>query len=147
VFKEYLDDHIEDYDKILITDISDVEFLKNPFDLIGDDYRLYVGSNDTWGSKPLVKARYEGMIDDSNNDMPIYHAGTWGGRREIVRAVLKNMVYGLDWRLGYNINLAVFNLVVFQIKRHSPNLIYTGYPFTTEFKKYQKNTDAYIRHK
>ena len=134
-------------DRIIITDISDVEFLKNPFEYITGLNLLYFGSNDTWGEKPKVFKRYtNSCFDDSFLDKPILHAGTFGGYVYSLRAFLKTVVEFLDVPYGdYNINLGVINAVAYLYFKHR---IVHGHPFTTQLKKYDyNNKECYIRHK
>lgn len=159
-YHDYLKLH-PDIRRVLMTDISDVVFQQNPFDLmtlLGD--LLYIGTDVDifpdmlsmpWLSTRLAKCfgNYSVFHGDLHNMMRlavVYNAGVLGGSRHIAMALLTRITWALDRAPPkLNCNMPAVNYVV---HKYFNNITYTGYPFTSRFLRYQCNPRAvYIVHK
>ncbi len=152
IFASYLRFAAIKPDNVLITDISDVEFLRNPFKLIKKANTLYIGSNDTWAKKPNVRKKYSFLNDEKYDNVPVYHAGTFGGPTKIMFTILAKYCdivrEELGWYGGFNQNLGIINRIVEELDQSLTCRVEHGQPFVTKFKKYQtKNRTCFIRHK
>ena len=138
--------------EIFMTDISDVEFLRNPFRLIfGQRYRLYVGSeghrvNTSWLRKKIKTCK----MNLSFADDTFYNAGILGGETVNVLKFLDcyvRLFFQIPRRSrGHNCNMAVFNEALRSC--FHPNVLNTGAPLHTRFKMYEySSSNCYIRHK
>eukprot|EP00058_Branchiostoma_floridae_P006962 XP_002592450.1 hypothetical protein BRAFLDRAFT_68936 [Branchiostoma floridae] len=147
--------------RVILTDISDVRFQKNPFelmDLMGD--QLYVGTDvDTfpniaamgWLRKRLGSCFNDGFrhgydIPTIKSRYNVYNAGVIGGSRELMLQFLEKLVAILDQTTsGVNCNLAAVNYV---LHGHFDGNIYPGFPWTSRFLRKQKSPKGvYIIHK
>ncbi|HEX5002388.1 MAG TPA: hypothetical protein VFW78_07815 [Bacteroidia bacterium] len=145
IFNEYLQKNI--FNNVFITDISDVVFKKDPFELVAE--KLLVGSEsvvkkDFWWSKKYINEVYP-CYPFWNE--PLLNCGILGGNYKMVKEVLEimvNEIYKNPVR-EYFIDMMVFNYVI-----HSNfyGKYFTGSPLHTVFKNYDTaNIDAYIIHK
>ncbi|XP_035683421.1 UDP-glucuronate 4-epimerase 6-like [Branchiostoma floridae] len=147
--------------RVILTDISDVRFQKNPFelmDLMGD--QLYVGTDvDTFpniAAMGWLRKRLSSCFNDGfrhGSDIPtiksrynVYNAGVIGGSRELMLQFLEKLVAILDQTTsGVNCNLAAVNYV---LHGHFDGNIYPGFPWTSRFLRKQKSPKGvYIIHK
>ncbi|CAH1271388.1 Hypp4637 [Branchiostoma lanceolatum] len=147
--------------RVILTDISDVRFQENPFelmDLMGD--QLYVGTDvDTFpniASMGWLRKRLSSCFNDGFShgyDIPtiksrynVYNAGVIGGSRELMLQFLEKLVAILDQTTpGINCNLAAVNYV---LHGYFDGNIYTGFPWTSRFLRKQKSPKGvYIIHK
>ena len=159
-YHDYLKLH-PDIRRVLMTDISDVVFQRNPFDfmnLLGD--LLYIGRDIDifpdmlsmpWLSTRLAKCfgNYSVLEGDLHNMMRlaiVYNAGVLGGSRHIAMALLTRITWALDHTPpDINCNMPAVNYVVHKYFSH---ITYTGYPLTSRFLRFQYNPRAvYIVHK
>lgn len=159
-YHNYLKHH-PDIRRVLMTDISDVVFQRNPFDfmnLLGD--LLYIGTDIDifpdmlsmpWLSSRLAKCfgNYSVLEGDLHNMMRlavVYNAGMLGGSRHIAMALLTRITWALDHTPpDINCNMPAVNYVV---HKYFNNITYTGYPLTSRFLRFQcKPRAVYIVHK
>ena len=159
-YHNYLKRHPE-IRRVLMTDISDVVFQRNPFDfmnLLGD--LLYIGRDIDifpdmlsmpWLSTRLAKCfgNYSVLHGDLHDMMRlaiVYNAGVLGGSRHIAMALLARITWALDHTPpDINCNMPAVNYVVHKYFSH---ITYTGYPLTSRFLRFQCNPKAvYIVHK
>ena len=160
VWYQYLLDH-PSISHILLTDISDVEFLKDPFhlmDLLGD--WLYIGQDidlfPNMESMPWLMTRLRQCFGDESVDHGeisrvkklhlVYNAGIIGGPRGIVLTFLHRVINILDSTPSHlNCNMAVVNYVA---HKFFDDYIFAGFPLTSRFMAKQSNPKAvYIIHK
>ena len=159
-YHDYLKHH-PDIRRVLMTDISDVVFQRNPFDfmnLLGD--LLYIGrdidifpdmASMPWLSTRLAKCfgNYSVLQGDLHNMMRlaiVYNAGVLGGSRNIAMALLTRIIWALDHTPpDINCNMPAVNYVV---HKYFSDVTYTGFPLTSRFLRFQCNPRAvYIVHK
>ena len=150
IFERYLLAHPE-IDRILITDISDVEFKRNIFKMMSSTEGIVtVGSNDSWAEKPKIYQRLQQLVTAHRCNkmlpMPIYWAGTFGGNRATILELLAKtnewIMHGKHIGM-YNVNLLAFNYALY---RMAPGIV-TGHPFFSKLKAYEYVTTAAVRHK
>jgi hypothetical protein len=154
-YYQYLNQHPE-IKSVFMTDLYDVQFFSNPFQLIEEhtDVDLFVGSEtmSQYSSKwmrrktkemkiPLIENKYE-------SGSTIYNAGIIGGRREEVLVFLKAMCKQLSpIPPKYNANMPVFNLVLEYLQKTLKYKIMTGFPLHNKFRSQKVDSGTYIKHK
>jgi len=158
IYEDYLKKN--KYDNIFMTDISDVWFKKNPFELINDKYKLLVGSEPYINSdKKWMVKRYEiiyGKLPEELANEQVLNAGIIGGSyAEIMKflssinAEMKNLnkLKGKEVQAEENLsfNMAAFNKVL--RSKYKKVEIYTGGKLHSPYKSYLKEGDYYIFHK
>ena len=89
-----------DVDRVIITDVRDVVFQKNPTEWLDTyflpDYNLVVGSenltyeNEPWGKNNITKS-FGPLFYDRKKDQPIFCAGVIAGRLDAVRDLCLNV--------------------------------------------------------
>lgn len=160
VYYKYLREHPE-IDKVLLTDISDVIFQRNPFQLmslLGD--LLYVGTDidifPNMRTMPWIETRLRGCFGNYSVDSgelsrlmdmeTVYNAGTIGGSRHAVLDALTMIVTYLDSTpKDLNCNMPVVNYVM---HRHFFDRVFTGFPLSSRFLRYQSAPKGvYLIHK
>lgn len=147
---ELLQNHPE-IDRVFLTDLFDVDFLRNPFDLVGSAYDLYVGCgagfDRTIGANNwLVGKMLSAYKTVYHSDQRTVNAGVIGGRRQAVMRLLEYMVCDfVRLHSTANINMAVFNRAVYDLFPADRVLI--GPPVTSRFKRYEQSGDFAVRHK
>lgn len=137
--------------KIIFTDLFDVQLLRNPFELICDNnYDLYSGSeiltngSSQWMTKKSKKAN---LPLPRNNYAPgnlLYNAGIIGGFRDVIINLFEemtNMISNLSNDL--NINMPIYNLAIEKLNLK----VYTGHPFHNIFRSNSDQGGCYIIHK
>ena len=150
-----------DIHRVFLTDISDVEFKKDPFelmDILGDF--LYIGTDIDlfptlasmgWLTKRLTDCF--GAESNENGEIAyikklniVYNAGVIGGTRDLIISFLERVTEMLDKTPhDVNCNMPVVNYVV---HKYFDDKVYTGYPLTSRFmKRQEKPTEVYILHK
>jgi len=146
----YLQDH-PDLDNVFLTDLFDVDFVADPFRLIGSAFDLYVGcgagfdrtiEQNAWLAAKMMAAY--GRVH--HGDRRTVNAGVIGGRRAALLRLLEYMVCDFV-RINSkdNINMAVFNKAVYDL--FPADRVLVGPPVTSRFKKYESSGDFTIRHK
>ncbi|XP_077867079.1 uncharacterized protein LOC144356047 [Saccoglossus kowalevskii] len=147
--------------RIFLTDISDVKFQKNPFQLLemlGD--LLYIGrdidifsnmASMGWLKDKLVPCFGEESISRSDIASVIllnhvYNAGVIGGSRHVMLQFLEKVTDVLDnTPRDVNCNMPVVNYVV---HKYFDDRVYTGFPLTSRFMTRKKSAKGvYILHK
>ena len=159
-YYQYLREH-PDIDKVLLTDISDVEFQKDPFQLmslLGD--WLYVGTDidifPNMKMMPWIEERLRTCFGNYSVDAgrlskllhmdTVYNAGSIGGSRETVLDLLAMMVAYLDSApTSLNCNMPSVNYAVHE---HFFEKAFTGFPLTSRFLRHQSAPKGvYLVHK
>lgn len=147
----YLKNH-EEIENVFCTDIFDVVFLKNPFELVRKhpEYALFCGSEpiNVYSSK-WMRVKCKGMNFPLAREgyMPggtLYNAGIIGGPRVNLINFFKRMIHEMS-RIDsrHNSNMPVFNWCLDQTKWP----IYTGHPLHNRFGSHEADSHTYIKHK
>ncbi len=149
-YLKYLDDH-PGISRVLLTDISDVRFQMNPFDLmslLGNDW-LYVGTDidifPSMRTMPWIQQRLQGCFGNYSvaaGDLSplmgldtVYNAGVIGGSREMMMAALHRVVGLLDSTPPQmNCNMPAVN---FAVHMYFFDRVFTGFPLTSRFLRRQ----------
>ena len=146
--------HIEKHPHIryvLMTDIADVMFLRDPFKLmrvLGD--HLYIGEDQQLtfiGSNRWLRAGFQNCFRNGtdlkgskkwlNRVTPMYNAGVIGGPRHIVLRFLRIVTAILETLpKETNCNMPAINYVV---HKYFDDVIFTGFPLTSRFLAHQFN--------
>jgi len=152
--------------KVFMTDLFDVHFTGNPFEIVfGDRYHVYVGNEENaptspeyggWNSWLLNQARHcSGLTDDvlrnqkTNMTGGIVNAGIVGGRVTPVLSLLRLMSLhmlsnGASVRKGicdmYLLNKCIHDLFAI-------DSVFSGFPLHNTFKGGEASSQAYIIHK
>ena len=157
VYDEYLKNNKENVNLMLFTDMSDVVFLKNPFDLISTKPdTIFVGDepttvSDGWNKKRSVY--FHGVIPEiishekNNGSKKLLNCGIVGGEVGIVSEFVHEMA---DILLKANLDLTTFDMTVLNYLLYTKyvNKIFSGSPLNTRFKGNEKNNKiCYIKHK
>ena len=144
--------------RAFFTDISDVTFLKNPFqliDILGDFLYIGTDANIRVGAMGWLNSRFKACFTKNSyfNDLPtikrhyiVYNAGVIGGTRSMLLAFLGRLIEAFDnTPKKANCNMGVVNYVV---HKYFDDVVYTGFPVTNRFKKYRRYAKGvYITHK
>ena len=160
VWYRYLIDH-PTISHVLLSDISDVEYQKDPFhlmDLLGN--WLYIGQDidlfPNMESMPWLMRRLRQCFGDESVNSGevskvkklqfVYNAGVIGGPRGIVLTFLHHVINTLDLTPSHlNCNMAVVNYIA---HKYFDDHIFTGFPLTSRFMAQQSNPKAvYVIHK
>ena len=147
--------------RILLTDISDVRFQMNPFDLfdlLGD--WLYIGTDidifPNMQTMPWLHEKLEGCFGNHSvreGDLStlmqletVYNAGVIGGSRHVMMAALTRIVEYLDATPPeLNCNMPAVN---YAVHKHFFHQVFTGFPLTSRFLRRQASPKGvYIVHK
>ena len=164
-FYAYLDylEHHHDIAHVLLTDISDVRFQMDPFELmslLGNNW-LYIGADidifPSMRTMPWLNQRLRGCFGNSSLERghklhplldldTVYNAGTIGGRRDVMMAVLFRIVEYLNTTPPQlNCNMPAVN---FAIHKHFYDRVFTGFPLSSRFLRRQTSPKGvYIVHK
>ena len=113
---DYLHKNWEKYDYVVTTDVKDVYFQTNPFELLTGE-NLVIASeglkykDEPWGNENLFQA-YGQYVYEQFKDNEIFNVGTFGGKSEYV----KDMVFHI-FTNGINrpipiVDQAVFNVLI-----------------------------------
>ena len=145
-----------DIQQAVLTDISDVRFERDPFELmqvLGD--WLYVGTDidifPSLQSMPWLHHRLRSCFDGSLFRSllqldTVYNAGVMGGSRHKLLAALALVTSYLDSAPHHlNCNMAAMNVAV---HKHLFDHVFTGFPLTSRFLRHQEAPcGVYIVHK
>ena len=141
-----------DDENVFVTDISDVAFKRDPFQLVKQDqgkHRLFIGSEKKTvaDSRCLAKEMTDQFDSLQHADRQVVNPGIVGGRRTEVISLLDQIlacIEQLKHRL-LNSDMSIINKVVHDCYR--PEQLFTGFPLHSEFRKWQYGTGAAIMHK
>lgn len=133
-----------------LTDLFDLDFLRNPFDLIDDEkYDLYCG-NQGGGllqqRKPTQSRMLRAYAQVFHLDKVEVNAGLIGGSRENLLRLLGRMVFDfMQCRNLKNTNMGVFNRCAHDL--FASDRILHGHPLHSKFRGFEADGDFYVRHK
>ncbi|CAH1800831.1 unnamed protein product, partial [Owenia fusiformis] len=159
IYYEYVKNHPE-LKWVLFTDIADVKFLKNPFELMGfiNEDLLYVGQDkcefQQSTSNIWVNNLYKNCLGKTASEKVnaihkqefLYNAGIIGGSRSIILEFLHHMTEAFNEAPSdMNCDMGILNYVV---HRYFQKRVFTGFPLHSYFRIFQINPKGvYIVHK
>jgi hypothetical protein len=116
---EYLREHWQEYEYVVTTDVKDVYFQQNPFEMLERKihYKLFAGSegmlykDEPWGNDNLMQA-YGPYVHDLNKNNKIYNVGTIGGSSEYVKDLVFNIFTNAIHRPIAICDQAVYNVLI-----------------------------------
>lgn len=137
---------------VFVTDISDVAFKRDPFELIVADegqHRLFIGSEaKTIGTcRCLSKETTDQFGSVLHAERQVVNPGILGGERLEVIALLDKLLDCIEQNKHrlLNSDMSIVNRVVHD--RYRPAELYTGFPLHSRFKKFEYGSGAAILHK
>lgn len=116
----FLQEHPNEYDLVISTDVKDVVFQRDPFQWLENnlgDKKLVAGSealkycDEPWGNENLHDT-YGNYVHEIMKDCTIYNVGTLGGRAEYMRDLFLNLFYNSISRPIPIVDQAVFNFMI-----------------------------------
>ena len=147
LYWNYVIAHRGDLAAVFFVDATDVEVLRNPFDVLRSD-TLYVGDEDWYVDNKWLR-RHHDITDTPSlyndyGDSILLNAGVIGGNYYIIKDFLLKMHFWVGGSSSLT-DMAIFNNVLY--KDFSGNLVH-GSPVTTKFKQFDyDNTECWFRHK
>ena len=145
-FLNYLKEH-ENIKRVFCTDIFDVEILRNPFELITDEYDLYLGSECNPSRGWIKKKGKEISLPQPDIDSGeiYYNAGIIGGKRENIIKLFELMLFEFNnIPKEINANIPVYNYCLHKVFNGN---YFTGHPLHNVFKSNKVTEGVYIKHK
>lgn len=147
-YYEFLKEN-DKYKRIILTDLFDVLFYKNPFKFIIKPEILYAGDNmqklikrNNFVSKKMNHAYKKILYKDETT----INAGVIGAYRNSMLRLLEGMVDDFyELNTTKNLNMAVFNKNAYEIFGRKG--IQSGYPLTSRLKRYEKQGNFAVKHK
>lgn len=144
---QYLRDRT-DIANVFVVDATDVDMVNNPFPHL-EPGKLYIG--DEPGkvlSDPWMLARHQEPNVNSylreNGSLPLLNCGVVGGSRKLVMGLCRDMYqYHFEYPQDQT-EMGIFNRLMHT--KYSDVIEY-GRHVTSLFKKYERRTDAWFRHK
>ena len=120
---EYLKNQWQEYDYVVTTDVKDVYFQADPFEIFKDDFfhnqnlKLVVASeglkykDEPWGNENLLQA-YGPYVHEQFKENEIFNVGTFGGYSEYVKDMVFNIITNALNRPIPICDQAVFNVLI-----------------------------------
>lgn len=149
LIRDYL--HEVDDELVLMTDVSDVAFRRNPFDVLREasGRRLGVGSESTLiGASRFMREEMQQQFGDVlYADRTLLNPGIFGGERKRVLALLTDVVAeaaAATVRCA-GTDMSLFNKVLYD--RYAPEEFLTGHPLHSRFRHWEFDTTAAVIHK
>ena len=148
-YRDYLERN-KNINRIICTDLFDVKFLKNPFELFSMGYDLYVGSEEkshpsSYGWKWVNKKLKEQKLKQLSKDDTMFNAGICGGDRKKFIKLLDMMIEIFEETPSrFNANMPVYNDCLRRLKSWK---IFTGFPLHNIFESNKVLKGVYIKHK
>lgn len=137
---------------VFVTDISDVAFKRDPFQLIEEDrqqHRLFIGSEPTTISncRCLSKELADQFGRVLHGNRQVVNPGILGGERSTVIDLLDQLLDCIDHHKSHLLNsdMSIVNKVVHDMFQQDE--LFTGFPLHSRFKKWEYNSKAAILHK
>ena len=150
IVRDYLEQIDDRY--VFVTDISDVAFKRDPFQLIEQDqqqHRLFIGSEPkTIGDCRCLRTEtIEQFGKLLHVDRQVVNPGIIGGERTEVVSLLNRILTCIEENKDQLLNsdMSIVNKVVHDA--YQCDQLYTGFPLHSRFKKWEYDTAAAILHK
>jgi len=151
-YLDFIDSH-KNIDRIFCTDLYDVIFYKNPFQLMDTlkDYQILCGAeqitryNSKWMTRKCKEMNYPVSRDGFSTSSFLYNAGIIGGKRENIRHLFKDMIGDfskIDPK--FNANMPVYNHC---LEKQKDINIFSGFPLHNIFNSNKVTEGLYIKHK
>lgn len=144
---QYLRDR-RDINNVFLVDATDVDMLHNPFGHI-EPGKLYIGDEPghTLNNRWMLTRHLEPSVNRylrENGSLPLMNCGVVGGERKLVMALCREM-YLYHFRSPQDkTEMGIFNKLV---HTKFAQFIDYGRHVTTLFKKQERQSDAWFRHK
>lgn len=144
---QYLRDR-RDINNVFVVDATDVDMMNNPFANL-DPNKLYVGDEptETLNNKWMLTRHLEPTVNSylrENGTLPLLNCGVVGGNRKLVMALCREMYMYHFKHPQDQTEMGIFNKLAHTKFAH---YIDYGRHVTTLFKKYERRSDAWFRHK
>lgn len=144
---QYLRDHPE-IEYIFVVDATDVDMVNVPFDHMQPN-KLYIGDEptETLSNAWLLSRHQESTVNNyfrANSDKPLLNCGVVGGDRELVMSVCRDMY---DYHFEHpneQTDMGIFNYLMHT--KYADQIEY-GRHVTSLFKRFERQTSAWFRHK
>ena len=144
---QYLRDR-RDITNVFVVDATDVDMLHNPFPHM-DDNRLYIGDepSETLNNRWMLSRHLEPSVNRylrDNGSLPLLNCGVVGGNRKLVMDLCREM-YLYHFNNPHDLTeMGIFNKLLYT---KYPDFMEYGRHVTTLFKKYERLSNAWFRHK
>jgi len=143
------------YDRVFVTDISDVEVRSDPFRSheLWNDHVLFCGDEPEvvgcpWMRDLAERLGREKWVDwiHQNSSNILLNAGVLGGRARWVRLVASRVAVALQrWvRPDIMADMLLVNMVARSLRTQR---LFHGHPVTTRFKAFEDRRDVWFAHK
>lgn len=144
---QYLRDHRE-VERVFVTDATDVDMLNIPFHHVQPGV-LYVGDepSQTLSNAWMLAKHQEPTVNQylrDNPDLPLLNCGVIGGSRQLVMELCHDMWAYYLKHPNEQTDMGIFNYLMHTKYR---DRIEYGRHVTTEFKKFERASSAWFRHK
>jgi hypothetical protein len=139
-------------DRVFCTDLYDVVFYKNPFDLMDQkkEYSVFSGSemitksSSAWMTRKCKEMKYRRSREGFSKS-PIYNAGIIGGYRSVILNLFESMINEMNSiSKTFNANMPVYNYCLENQKNIN---VFTGFPLHNIFKSNRVEDGVFIKHK
>lgn len=144
---QYLRDR-RDINNVFVVDATDVDMVNNPFPHLQNNV-LYVGDepentlNNQWMLTRHVEPTVNRFLRE-NPKLPLLNCGVVGGNRKLVMQLCRDMyLYHLE-KPQDQTEMGIFNML---LHTKYADIYETGRHITSLFKKFERHTDAWFRHK
>lgn len=144
---QYLRDR-RDINNVFLVDATDVDMLHNPFPHIEDD-KLYVGDEpgETLNNQWMITRHLEPTVNRylrEHGSQPLLNCGVVGGNRKLVMALCREMYLYHAKAPQDKTEMGIFNVLMDTTFAKYADY---GRHVTTLFKKHERGSNAWFRHK
>jgi hypothetical protein len=156
IYKEFLNNTQEEINSIIFTDISDVVFLKNPFEFIDTKPdTILIGTEECNLTNCWLTERngyFYDIIKDfkeyeiNNAALQLNNCGIVGGNFDIMKSFVNDVA---DILLLGNVEKDTVDMSVTNYLIHTKykDKFFCGHPFNTRFRHDEVNSECYVKHK
>ncbi|TKB97786.1 hypothetical protein [Pedobacter cryophilus] len=162
IYKDFLEAYADKIDHLFVTDIADVEVIKNPFieplfvnhpeDLFCGDEPEILANEWMQNHNTHLRNSISGFsaYEEENNAQTLLNCGIIGGSVKVMKTLMDELVnihstYTIHNKSPYTLDMGAFNYVArTQFSQHLQH----GEPINTIFKQYQTTrSDCWFKHK
>ena len=162
IYKNFLEAYADKISHLFVTDIADVEVIKNPFTetlFLNNPETLFCGDeleklNNEWMQNHNTHLRNSisgfAAYEEENKNKTLLNCGVIGGSFTVMKKLIDQLVnihstYTIHNKSPYTLDMGAFNYVArTQFSMHLQH----GEPINTEFKQYQiTRSDCWFKHK